>query len=207
MIMTPVKSRQPTARQKAVLEFIKRHIIQKGFPPTVREIAGYFGFASPLSAHLHINALIKKGYLKKLPFKQRTLEITGLKPAEDTKIPLLGRVRAGMPILASEDIEDYINIDKNLFKAEDGFALKVTGNSMIDAGICEGDIALIAPHAEPVNRDIVVALIEEEATIKRFFLKNGTVKLVSENKEMEPIKLDVKDVKIIGKVVGILRRL
>ncbi len=205
--MTPIKSRQPTARQQAVLEFIRKHIMKKGFSPTVREIAKHFGFASPLSAQLHINALIKKGYLKKLPFKQRTLEIAGLKPAEDTKIPLLGRVRAGAPILASEDIEDYINIDKNLFKAEDGFALKVTGDSMIDAGIFEGDIALIAPHVEPANRDMVVALIEEEATIKRFFLKNGTVKLVPENKGMEPITLNAKDVKIIGKVVGILRRL
>jgi repressor LexA len=205
--MTPVKSGQPTARQQAVLEFIKKHIIKKGFPPTVREIAGHFGFASPLSAQLHINALIKKGYLKKMPFKQRTLEIAGLKAAEDTKVPLLGRVRAGAPILASEDIEDYIRIDKNLFKAEGGFALRVTGDSMIDAGIYEGDIALIAPHVEAVNRDIVVALMGEEATIKRFFLKNGTVRLVPENKEMKQITLKAGDVKIIGKVVGILRRL
>jgi repressor LexA len=203
--MTPAGSKEPTARQQAVLEFIKTHLVEKGFPPTVREIAGHFGFASPLSAQLHITALIKKGFLKKTPFKQRSLEIAGLKPAEDTKVPLLGRVRAGAPILAEENIEDYINIDKNLFRTEDGFALSVTGDSMIEAGILEGDIALIAPGKEPRNRDIVVALIEDEATIKRFFIKKKTVTLVPENRNMEPMTFSPKDVTIVGKVVGIMR--
>lgn len=199
------RSKEPTARQQAVLEFIKAHLIEKGFPPTVREIAAHFGFASPLSAQLHITALIKKGFLKKTPFKQRSLEIVGFKPAEDTKVPLLGTVRAGNPILAEENIEYYINIDKNLFRNEDGFALKVVGDSMIDAGILEGDIALIAPGNEARNRDIVIALIEDEATIKRFFLKRNTVTLVPENKSMEPMKFSSKDVTIIGKVIGIMR--
>ena len=203
--MTPAKSKEPTKKQQAVLEFIKTHLIKRGFPPTVREIAAHFGFASPLSAQLHINALIKKGVLKKTPFKQRSLEIAGLKPAEDTKIPLLGRVRAGAPILVAEDIEDYINIDKNLFRTEDGFALRITGDSMIEAGILEGDIALIAPEKEPRNRDIVVALIEDEATIKRFFLKKKTVTLMPENKNMKPMTFSPKDVTIIGRVIGIMR--
>jgi repressor LexA len=188
-----------------VLEFIKAHLIEKAFPPTVREIACHFGFASPLSAQLHINALIKKGFLKKTPFKQRSLEIIGLKPSEDTKIPLLGTVRAGAPILAEENIEYYINIDKNLFRAKDGFALRVTGDSMIEAGILEGDIALVAPGKEARNRDIVIALIEDEATIKRFFLKRNTVTLMPENKNMEPMKFSTKDVTIIGRVIGIMR--
>jgi repressor LexA len=203
--MTPARSKEPTKKQQAVLEFIKTHLIEKAFPPTVREIAAHFGFASPLSAQLHINALIKKGFLKKTPFKQRSLEIIGLKPAEDTKIPLLGTVRAGTPILAEENIEYYINIDKNLFRAEDGFALRVIGDSMIDAGILEGDIALVAPGKEVRNRDIVVALIENEATIKRFFLKGSTVTLVPENRNMEPMKFSPRDVTIIGKVIGIMR--
>ena len=184
MNMTPAGSKEPTKRQQEVLEFIKSHLIKKGFPPTVREIAAHFGFASPLSAQLHITALIKKGLLKKTPFKQRSLEIIGLKRAEDTKVPLLGTVRAGAPILAEENIEHYINIDKDLFRTEDGFALRVIGDSMIDAGILEGDIALVAPGKEARNRDIVVALIEDEATIKRFFLKRSTVTLMPENRDM-----------------------
>ncbi|GBE04068.1 lexA repressor [bacterium BMS3Abin09] len=203
--MTPARSKEPTKKQQSVLEFIKAHLIEKGFPPTVRETAAHFGFASPLSAQLHINALIKKGFLKKTPFKQRSLEIIGLKPAEDTKIPLLGTVRAGAPMLAEENIEYYINIDKDLFRTEDGFALRVIGDSMIDAGILEGDIALIAPGKEARNRDIVVALIENEATIKRFFLDRSTVTLVPENKDMEPMKFSPNDVTIIGRVIGIMR--
>lgn len=203
--MTPPRSKEPTKRQQAVLEFIKAHLIEKCFPPTVREIAAHFGFASPLSAQLHITALIKKGFLKKTPFKQRSIEIIGFKPAEDTKVPLLGTVRAGAPILAEENIEYYINVDKNLFRAKDGFALRVTGDSMIEAGILEGDIALIAPGKEARNRDIVIALIEDEATIKRFFLKRNTVTLVPENRNMEPMKFSAKDVTIIGRVIGIMR--
>lgn len=203
--MTRSPSKEPTKRQQSVLDFIRKHLIEKGFPPTVREIAAHFGFASPLSAQLHINALIKKGLLKKTPFKQRSLEIAGLKPAEDTRLPLLGQVRAGKPILAEENIEDYINIDKNLFRTEEGFALKVTGDSMIEAGILDGDIALIAPGKEARNRDIVVALIEDEATIKRFFFKNRKITLMPENQNMEPMTFNPKDVTIIGRVIGIMR--
>ncbi|MBI4824959.1 MAG: transcriptional repressor LexA [Nitrospirae bacterium] len=201
------KLRQPTVKQLAVFDFIKKHIIDNGFPPTVREVAGSFGFASPLSAQLHINALIKKGLLKKSPSKQRSIEISGFKPSEDSKIPLLGTVRAGAPILAVEHIEDYVNIDKNLFKVEGGFALRIKGDSMIDAGILEGDIALIAPDAEPRNGDIVVALIGDEATVKRFFLAKSIVRLVPENKDMEPMVFPAEDVRIIGKVKGIMRSL
>ncbi len=199
--------RQPTARQLAVFDFIKKHICDNGFPPTVREVASNFGFASPLSAQSHISALIKKGLLKKSPLKQRSLEVVGFKPAEDSKLPLLGTVRAGAPILAVEHIEDYVNIDKNLFKVENGFALRIKGESMIDAGIFEGDIALIAPETEPKNGDIVVALIDDEATIKSFFLEDKMVKLVPENKEMEPMLFNPKDVRILGRVKGILRQL
>lgn len=205
--MKDASSEKPTKKQQAVFEFIKTHLLEKGFPPTVREVAGHFGFASPLSAQLHIKALIKKGLLRKTPFKQRSLEITGFKTGANTSIPLLGRVRAGAPLLASEDIDEYINIDRNLFRTEDGFALRVIGESMIEAGILEGDIALVTPGVKPSNKDIVVALIEDEATIKRFFLKKGVVELVPENSSMKPITVKAKDVRIIGKVTGILRTL
>ena len=201
------KKRKPTARQKSVFNFIRKHILSKGFPPTVREVAGHFGFASPLSAQLHINALVKKGFIRKSPFKQRTIEIPGLTLSEETKIPLLGRVRAGAPILALEEIEDYISVDRDIFRIENGFALRVTGDSMIEAGIFEGDIALIEPGREPADREIVVALIGEEATIKRFFSEGAMVRLAPENSEMKPLVIRAEDVRIVGKVAGILRRL
>lgn len=207
MNMAAKRSDKPTPKQQAVFDFIKTHLGDKGFPPTVREVAEQFGFASPLSAQLHIKALIKKGLLKKTPFKQRSLEIAGFKTGANTSIPLLGRVRAGAPLLASEDINEYINIDKNLFRTEDGFALRVVGDSMIEAGILEGDIAIVTPGIKPRNKDIVVALIEDEATIKRFFLKKDVVELVPENSTMKPITVKAKDVKILGKVTGILRTL
>jgi repressor LexA len=199
--------RQPTARQLAVFDFIKKHICDNGFPPTVREVASNFGFASPLSAQSHISALIKKGLLKKTPRKQRSMEIAGFKPAEESKIPLLGTVRAGAPVLAVEHIEDYVNIDRNLFKVEGGFALRIKGDSMIDAGIFEGDIALIAPELAPMNGDIIIALIDDEATVKRFFLAGSMIRLVPENSEMEPMVFPAGDVSILGKVKGILRQL
>jgi repressor LexA len=201
------KMREPTARQLAVFDFIKKHICDNGFPPTVREVASNFGFASPLSAQSHITAHIKKGLLKKTPQKQRSMEIAGFKPAEESKIPLLGTVRAGAPILAVENIEDYVNIDRNLFRVEGGFALRIKGDSMIDAGIFENDIALIEPGPEARNGDIVVALIEDEATIKRFFLASSMVRLVPENTEMAPMVFPAEDVIILGKVKGILRQL
>ncbi len=198
---------EPTARQQAVLEFIRNFIIRKGFPPTVREVAGHFGFASPLSAQLHINALVRKGLLRKSPFKRRTLEISGLKPADDKGLPLLGRIRAGTPILASEDIEDYIRIDKNLFKAEDGFALRVTGDSMIEAGIFENDIVIVQRRQTVENGEIGVVLIGDEATVKRVFLKSERVVLKPENKSMQPATYRTDEVNILGRVIGIIRKM
>jgi len=200
------KQRPITLRQRAVLEFIKGHVLQRGYPPTVREIADHFGFKSPLSVQIHINALIKKGYLKRSPSKQRALEILKLNITEDIPVPLLGRVRAGEPILAEENIDEYIRIDKSLFEVENGFALRVMGESMKDAGIYEGDIAIVKPDVEPKNGDIVVALIGDEATIKRFYLRKGKIVLVPENTSMKPLTLDPEGVRIIGRVTGIIRR-
>ncbi len=195
-----------TTRQRAVLEYIKKHVVEKGFPPTVRETAAHFEFASPLSAQLHINALVKKGFLKKSRAKQRTIEVIGLRPAGVTRIPLLKKVgAAGTGIFNTLDTEDYISVDKGLFKTNGGFALRVKGNSMIDAGIFEGDIALINPHMKPEDGEIVFVLISDEAMIKRFYKEQSRIRLVSENGQIKPITLHARYVRIIGKVVGILK--
>lgn len=194
-----------TTRQMAVLEFIKNHILEKSFPPTVRETAAHFEFASPLSAQLHINALVKKGFLRKSRAKQRTIEVIGLRPAGVTRIPLLKKIGVDTGIFNTLDTEDYISVDKGLFKTNGGFALRVKGNSMIDAGIFEGDIALINPHIKPEDGEIVLVLISDEAMIKIFYKEKNRIRLVSGNGQIKPITLHTRYVRIIGKVVGILK--
>ncbi len=196
-----------TEKQRAVLEFIKLHISSKGYPPTIREICDEFGFSSPLSAKQHVDALHRKGYIKKSPSKQRSIEVSGIRPSSSISLPLAGRIRAGEPILAAEDIEEYIIIDSNLFKSEKGFALRVIGDSMVEAGIFEGDIVFVDPERETKSGDIVVALIGDEATIKRLYKKGRQIRLVPENKGMKPILLKPSEVSIIGRVIGVIRRL
>ena len=195
-----------TKRQEQVLDFIKTHIEQRGYPPTVREICSHFGFASPLSAQQHIDALERKGYIKKHSARMRSLEVVGVRGRPGMSLPLVGLIRAGEPILAAEHIEEYITVDQSFFKAEEGFALKVLGQSMVEAGIFEGDIVLVDPVREIKNGDIVIALLEDEATIKLFYKDNGKVRLVPKNKLMKPIEVEPEKVKILGKVVGVLRR-
>jgi len=197
-----------TARQRAVLEYIKKHIAEIGFPPTVREVAAHFGFASPLSAHLHINALVKKGFLRKSQSKQRTIEVIGLRPAGGIRIPLLKKISSGisLPAIVAEDIEDYLNVDKGIFKTEGGFALRVTGDSMVDAGIFDSDIALINPRVTPEDGDIVIVILGDETVIKRYYKEKNRIRLVSDNKYTKPVTLHSRYVRIIGKVVGILRK-
>ena len=197
-----------TEKQRAVLQFIQHHILTHGYPPTIREICDHFGFASPLSAQQHINALNRKGYIKKHPSKQRSIEVANIRAASSNRLPLVGRIRAGEPILAAEEIEEYITVDSSLLSSENGFALKVIGNSMIEAGIFEGDIVFVDPDREIRNNDIVIALIGgEEATLKRFYRRGDTIRLVPENSEMEPILVKASDVTIIGRVMGVLRKL
>lgn len=197
-----------TEKQRAVLKFIQNHISTHGYPPTVREICGHFGFASPLSAQQHIEALRRKGYIKKNPSKQRSIEVANIRAASSNRLPLLGRIRAGAPILAAEEIEEYVTVDSAVFSSENGFALKVIGDSMIEAGIFEDDIVFVDPDREIRNRDIVIALISgEEATIKRFYRRGDTIKLTPENSEMKPLVVQVSNVTIIGRVMGLMRRL
>jgi repressor LexA len=196
-----------TEKQEQVFAFIKEHLFSKGYPPTIREICHHFGFSSPLSAKQHVDALDRKGYIKKNPNKQRGIEVVNLKPSASVNFPVLGRIRAGKPILAQEEIEEYLAIDGKLFHTEQGFALRVIGDSMIEAGIFEGDIVFIDPTREVRDGDIVIALIyDEEATVKRFYRLKDHVQLVPENKTMQPIVVNVEDIQIIGKVVGVIRR-
>ena len=197
-----------TERQRRVLEYIKEHILDRGYPPTVREVAERFGYKSPLAAKLHIDALVRKGYLRKTPSVSRGLEAVGLRPYDALRIPVLGDIRAGEPILADSNIEEYISLDRKIFRTEGGFGLKVIGDSMKDAGILEGDIVILNPDIEALSGDIVVALLgDDEATVKRFFPAGGKVRLQPENPEMEPMLLDPADVRILGKVVGLVRQM
>ncbi|MBF0565043.1 MAG: repressor LexA [Nitrospirae bacterium] len=194
-----------TDRQREVFEFIKGHVVSHGYPPTIREICGQFGFSSPLSAQQHVDALVKKGYVRKAAAKQRALEL--VTPTTSGIFPVVGRIRAGNPALATEDIEDYIAVDKAIFRADRGFALKVVGNSMIEAGILEGDIVFVDPERSVEEGGIAIAIIGEEATVKRFFRDGDKVRLVPENKDMQPIIVDASEVRIVGRVMGMMRRL
>jgi repressor LexA len=195
-----------TTRQRRVLEYIKEHLLSKGYPPTVREVAERFGYRSPMTAKLHIDALVRKGYLRKRPAMSRGLEIVGFHLHDVLQIPVVGNIRAGEPILATTNIEEYISLDRQILRTEEGFGLRVEGESMKGAGILDGDIVVVNPAVECREGDIVVALVGDEATVKRFFNEGGRVRLQPENPDMEPLVVNPEEVRIIGKVVGLIRR-
>jgi repressor LexA len=215
-----------TPTQEKVFEFLKDFLREKGFPPTLREIASHFGLRGPKAPQKTLNILERKGYIRKVPGGSRAIEILGTmfgrrrglpyrmgfveSATEPTfPIPIVGRVRAGEPILAIENIEGYINLDRSLVSSGDIFLLRVQGDSMIDAHIQDGDFALVKPQPNAENGEIVVALIEDEATIKRIFMKRDLVRLEPANPKMEPIivKKGEKKVTIVGKVIGIFRKI
>jgi len=201
-----------TERQKEVFEFLKDFLREKGFPPTLREIASHFGLRGPKAPQKTLNILERKGYIRKVPGGSRAIEILSYPQFSLTQIlpiPIIGRVKAGEPILAIENIEGYINLDRSLVSSEDVFLLRVQGDSMIDAHIQDGDFALVKPQPNAENGEIVVALIEDEATIKRIFKKRDLIRLEPANPKMEAIvvKKGEKKVTIVGKVVGIFRKL
>jgi repressor LexA len=198
--------------QQRVLGFLKDYLGEKGFPPTLREIASHFGLGGPKAPQKTLNILERKGYIRKIPGGSRAIEIlnpTPIRPAQILPIPVIGRVQAGEPILAVENIEGYIHLDRSLVSSGDVFLLRVQGDSMIDAHIQDGDFALVKPQPNAENGEIVVALIEDEATIKRIFQKRDLIRLEPANPKMEPIivKKDEKKVTIVGKVVGIFRKI
>jgi repressor LexA len=201
-----------TLTQEKVLNFLKSYLREKGFPPTLREIASQFGLRGPKAPQKTLQILEKKGYIRRVPGRSRTIEM--LIPPSAPKgqilsLPIVGRVRAGEPILAVENIEGFINLDRSLASSDDVFLLRVQGDSMIDAHIRDGDFALVKPQPNAENGEIVVALIEDEATIKRIFKKRDLIRLEPANPTMEPIivRKGEKKVSIVGKVVGIFRKL
>ena len=200
-----------TTRQKKVLNFLKDYIRKQGFPPTLREIASHFGLKGPKAPQKSLSILERKGYIRKLPGGSRAIEVLGSLQAlnQTISLPIVGRVRAGEPILALENIEGYINFDRSMVSSEDVFLLRVQGESMIEAHIQDGDFALVKPQKDAENGEIVVALIEDEATIKRIFKKRDLLRLEPANPQMEPIvvRKGEKKVAIVGKVIGIFRKL
>ncbi len=195
-----------TRAQQRVLEFLRQFLREKGYPPTVREVARAFGFRSPMAAKAHLDALQRKGYIKRTSGLARGIELTSAEGPPTGSIPVFGRIRAGEPVYAAEEIEDYITIDQRFIRLEEGFGLRVEGMSMVEAGIFPGDILLVRPQSTAEEGDIVVALIGDEATVKRFYRREGMVVLKPENPSMESLRLRPEEVRIIGRVVGLFRR-
>lgn len=199
-----------TRRQQQIFDYILTEISRKGYPPSVREIGQAVGLTSSSTVHSHLAALEKKGYIRRDPTKPRALEVLDFRPgtagagaSKVKSLPLVGRVAAGVPLLAQENIEDIIAVPVEI-AGDDSFLLKVRGESMIDAGIFDGDYIVVRQQKTADNGDIIVALVGDEATVKRFYKQDRRVVLKPENQKMEPIILD--DVTIMGKVVGLMRR-
>ena len=192
-------------KQLLIYEFLKDFTSQKGYPPTVREICKAVGLKSTSSVHGHLKQLEKEGLIKRDPTKPRALEIVdSVVKKEMINVPIIGRVTAGLPILANENIEDSFPLPLDYVKHNnDLFMLKVSGNSMIKAGILDGDLAIIEKTQTASNGDKIVALIENEATLKTFYRENDHIRLQPENDEMEPIIVD--NCSILGKLIGIYR--
>ncbi len=184
-----------------ILSFIREEIQNKGYPPSVREICQAVGFKSTSSVHAHLRDLEREGLLRRDATKPRAMELTD--NPRGRVVPLIGRVTAGIPILAQENIEDEIVLPQDMVRGEDVFALRVEGTSMIEAGILDGDIVVVRKQADAVNGDIVVAMIEDEATVKRIFYEEKQVRLQPENRTMDPIYAD--EVTVLGRVVALFR--
>lgn len=198
-----------SSRQIAILEFIKREIRTKGYPPSVREIGKAVGLSSSSTVHGHLSQIEEKGYIRRDPTKPRTIEVldstSNISRKEMINVPIVGKVTAGQPILAVENIEDSFPLPVDFVRNDDVFILSVRGDSMIEAGILDGDYILVRQQSTAKNGDIVVALLGEEATVKTFYKEKDHVRLQPENPHLEPII--TTEVQIIGKVIGVFRRI
>lgn len=200
-----------TRRQEQILDFIRAEIHRKGYPPSVREIGEAVGLSSSSTVHAHLAALERHGYIRRDPAKPRALEVLdfrdterGVDPRSVTAVPVVGAVAAGQPILAAENIEATLPLPAE-FAGESTFILRVRGDSMVEAGILDGDYVVVRQQSTADNGDIVVALVEDEATVKRFYRESDRIRLQPENSAMEPIY--VRDARVLGKVVALFRRL
>ncbi|MBO8137580.1 MAG: transcriptional repressor LexA [Desulfotomaculum sp.] len=202
-------------REQSILNVIKENIREKGYPPSVREIGQSVGLSSSSTVHSYLKKLEQKGYIRRDPTKPRAIELLNEEnyshlprsgdENEMVEVPVLGQVAAGSPLLAVESCEDVITLPRSFTGYGELFMLKVRGDSMIDAGILQGDLVLVRRQPSAVNGEIVVALLDGEATVKRFFKEKNYIRLQPENPTMAPIL--VRDVKILGKVVGLLRNI
>lgn len=200
-----------SGRQQAILDFIKTEVKAKGYPPSVREIGEAVGLASSSTVHGHLERLEKKGFIRRDPTKPRAIEVLDEEldeaasfPLSIARVPVVGKVTAGMPITATENIEDYFPLPSHYVADYEVFMLSIMGNSMIEAGIFDGDSVIVRKQQSATNGDIVVAMTEDdEATVKRFFKEKDHIRLQPENQTMEPIIL--KEVTILGKVIGLFR--
>lgn len=198
-----------TSKQKEILEYIKETILKKGYPPTVREICEAVRLKSTSSVHSHLETLERNGYIRRDPTKPRAMEILddtfGLTRREMVQVPMIGTVAAGQPILAEENIEDYFPIPAELLPNSQTFMLRIKGNSMINVGIFDGDQVIVEQTSTADNGDIIVALIDDSATVKRFYKEDGHYRLQPENDEMDPII--VSELNVLGKVIALFRRM
>jgi repressor LexA len=210
MLPSPSDMNETTPRQQRILEFIRRTVRERGYPPTVREIGEAVGLTSSSSVHAQLENLRRKGLLRKDPSKPRAIEMAGVRPTGATVVPLVGQIAAGAPTLAEEDIEEYLAVPASFAGDEDHFALRVIGDSMVDAGIHDGDVVVVRRQDVAEDGSIVAALIpgpaEDEATVKRLRRKGGRVILEPENPAMDPFDLP-EGGRMLGQVVAVLRRL
>jgi repressor LexA len=197
-----------TKRQQEIFEFIKRYSSDHGYPPTVRDIGKAIGLTSSSTVHAHLSNLEKLGLLRRDPTKPRALELLGQAAKRvvpgPSGLPLVGRVAAGAPLLAEENIEEYVDVPTIAGGDAGEYVLRVHGESMKNAGILEGDYVVVRPQNTATDGEIVVALVGEEATVKRFFKEADHIRLQPENETMEPIR--IREVEILGRVVGVCRR-
>jgi len=194
-------------KQEKILKFLKQELAEKGYPPSVREICNAVGLKSTSTVHGHLERLEKMGLIRRDPTKPRAIEIlddtTHLSKKELVNVPIVGKVTAGQPILAVENIEDTFPLPVEYLHNSNVFMLTVKGDSMIEAGILDGDYVIVKQQSHAENGDIVVALIEDEATVKTFYKETDHIRLQPQNSSMDPII--VRDVLILGKVIGVIR--
>ena len=196
-----------TKRQQEIFEFIKQYSGRHGYPPTVRDIGKAIGLTSSSTVHAHLANLEKLGLVRRDPTKPRALELLGeaaRKITGPSGLPLVGRVAAGSPILAEENIEEYVEVPQIAGGEEGEYVLRVAGDSIIDAGILDGDYVIVHRQETADNGEIVVALVGEEATVKRYFRESDHIRLQPENPSMEPIR--TREAAVLGRVVGVCRR-
>ena len=198
-----------TERQRQVYDFLAVYLAANAYPPTLQEIAKHLHISGNLGVLRHLKALEREGLITRSPGSSRSIALVGRGESGSVVLPLVGTVRAGWPQLAVEEIEAHVAVDRSLVKAKDSFLLRVKGDSMIEAHIVDGDLVVVRPQSTAENGEIVVAMIDGEATLKRFFHEGDRIRLQPENANLQPIIVaaDTQDVAVVGKVTGLCRAL